>query len=577
MDSSAKSGWIVALLLVVGCTSFLPGINWGLPSAAADRYLFGDQPVWPGGKIAALAGADGGNLGADVDLDPIAQRDRPVILNQTDAQRAQIIRRYRLYSYQPDEMITFRAISQFRPGQMQFDPKLYQYGGLWIYPVGAMLKVGSMLGLVDVRADLAYYLDHPDAFGRFYVVARLYSVLWGLVGIWAVYWIIGRFAGGLLLPVAGTLCFIFMPVVITMAHEAKPHLPGAVLVLLAVIAATKYTETGLARWWCVTGIAWGAAAGMIISALAAFAVIPAMVMMRPISWRARVKVLLAASAVGVAVYVLTNPYVPVRLIDEYVIGPEIGPLRSNLGNSAAMYPVGRWGTGVADALRLLAMGVSPVLMVAGVIGGAAVVARRIARRGDPGGPVCEGRGDVGWLLAAPAGLIMLQFTALAAGKPPEYARFAIVPDVALVVGAIAGAQALPGLLRGTVLALFVLFTGVHGSAYVTAFVNDARPRTSRIEAAEALAAMPGQSIGLSAEPAPYSCPPVDLFGRRLILMPEGEVGGDIHVRVEHLAGDADHIVPPRPEHKLGRLADLFPPAIGWADKQFLVEPAPDGR
>ena len=32
-----------------------------------------------------------------------------------------------------------------------------------------------------------YYLDHPEEFGRFYRVARIYSGLWGLVGAWAVF------------------------------------------------------------------------------------------------------------------------------------------------------------------------------------------------------------------------------------------------------------------------------------------------------------------------------------------------------------------------------------------------------
>src|SRR5207237_6609480 len=141
---------------------------WGLPSRAADPYLFGDHEVWSGAKIVELAPADSG-LGADVDANPILNRTRTVLLNETDRERAEIIRRYRLFSYQPDEMITFKSLSRLR--ENWGDPRLYQYGGLWIYPVGALLKLGSMIGLVDLRADQAYYLDHPEAFGRFYIVA----------------------------------------------------------------------------------------------------------------------------------------------------------------------------------------------------------------------------------------------------------------------------------------------------------------------------------------------------------------------------------------------------------------------
>ncbi len=49
-------------------------------------------------------------------------------------------------------------------------------------PGRRLLKIGSILGLIDVRADLAFYLDNPAAFGRFYVAARLYTVAWASWG-----------------------------------------------------------------------------------------------------------------------------------------------------------------------------------------------------------------------------------------------------------------------------------------------------------------------------------------------------------------------------------------------------------
>ena len=176
--------------------------------------------------------------------------DRPVVVNRTDAERAQIVRRYRLFTYQPDEMITLMSLGRMHPGRGDLDPRLYQYGGLWIYPVGAMLKAASLAGWVDLRGGpegIAYYLDHPGAFGRFYVVARAYVALWGLVGVWAVFEIVRRVVGGVLYPAVAAGCFVAMPVVVNMAHEAKPHLPGAVLVLLAVLAAARFAETGSRR------------------------------------------------------------------------------------------------------------------------------------------------------------------------------------------------------------------------------------------------------------------------------------------------------------------------------------------
>src|SRR5205085_11474903 len=117
-----------------------------------------------------------------------------IVLNENDQQRAQIIRRYRLYTYQPDEMITMLALASMNPARRDFDPKLYQYGGLWVYPVGALLKLGMIVHFVPIpppgEASSVYYLDHPEAFGRFYVVARFYVVMWGVLGGACVFWLV---------------------------------------------------------------------------------------------------------------------------------------------------------------------------------------------------------------------------------------------------------------------------------------------------------------------------------------------------------------------------------------------------
>src|SRR4051812_45699225 len=203
---------VLAGLLTVAAAVFFTGIGWGLPTRANDRFLFGSADrAWDGARIAEAGGGwkPDLNRAADADADPIADRSKVVWLNETPRQQAEILRRYRLFSHQPDEMVTFMALAGMRGGR--YDPRMYQYGGLWIYPVGGLLKIAGRLGLVDVRSDLTYYLDHPEAFGRFYVVARAYSAMWGVVGVWAVFALMRRFSTKLLLPATAAACFAVMP------------------------------------------------------------------------------------------------------------------------------------------------------------------------------------------------------------------------------------------------------------------------------------------------------------------------------------------------------------------------------
>jgi hypothetical protein len=580
-----RSRLIGAAGLILAGAWFAIGINWGLPSRSADAFLFGDaSKSWDGKRILELAGAwnDDPNRGADVDLNPIAVRSEPVVLNATDAQRAEIVRRYRLFSYQPDEMITFRALSQMRPGERKLDPKLYQYGGLWVYPVGALLKVASLLHLVQVRSDLAFYLDHPEDFGRFYVVARLYSAAWGVLGVWTVYRLVRQIIpigapGCRVAPPAAAVCFAAMPVVVNMAHEAKPHLPGAVLMLLAVLAASKYVQTGRRRYWVGAGALCGAAFGMVLSALPVFVILPLMALLRrPATWRERIVVALTAGVIGVDVYFLTNPYVLLHLIGRHPV------LWSNLGNSTAMYSAAGSAGAVLNSAMLIGEGTSVVLAVVGLVG-VIVLGVRAVRKWTEREQEEVSRRATGLLLAAPAVLVAAQFVALAAGKPGEYGRFAILPDTLLAVEAVVAVATFvrrPA-YRHVALAALAVATVTSGTIYLTRFVRDSGPSPTRLRAAADLAQLPPETtVAVTAEPAPYSMPPVNLFTRRLVLLPRGatvtrELLSEPGVVVSPIDGperhwlDAGWWIAPRDAH--GWTYDALPSRISWADKRFMVE------
>jgi hypothetical protein len=121
--------------------------------------------------------------------------------------------------------------------------------------------------------------------------------------------------------------------------------------------------------------------------------------------------------------------------------------------------------------------------------------------------------------------------------------------------------------RAYAVAVLVISTAVGGFAYVSAFVRDAGPDTTRLAAGRQLASYLSdpidrpRDVAFRAEPAPYSAPPVNLFERRLLLVPTG-------VRLE---SSVILVVP------LDRTGGMVPPAnwfidtpISWASKRFSV-------
>jgi len=521
--STAKPRAILIFIGLTYCAMCLIGITWGLPSRDSDPYLFARSRALTGEQIASRPGATAysdGDLGADVDQTPHDLSGDPVVVNDTPARQAEIYRRYRMFSHQPDEMVTFMALSRMNPRGLQLDPKLYQYGGLFVYPIGGLLAAASSIGAVELSGDPAAYLDRPEAFGRFYVVARLYSAVWGLIGVVIVYRIAAILCGIWSGIIAAGL-YVLLPVVTCMAHEAKPHLGGAVLMLAAAMFAVQALQWQRTRDWAGLYICCGAAVGMVLSSIPILALIPLTLGMHCIqqhrrqinertACRAMVNykpVFVRASAggfiVAAVVYFATNPYVAINLFANRTV------LASNLGNTAAMFEFAKAHLGAIRFAQLVAEGATIPLCLLGT-----VATHCVMRRKSWFAPI----------LWAPAILFAIQLTLMGAGAPDEFGRFTIFPAVALAIGSAAVIERAITHSRpiGVAIMIAILaWCGIRSAGYLHGFRADATHTGSRTVAANALAAMLDDTIdpavAVIAEPAPYSCPPLDFAATRVVL------------------------------------------------------------
>jgi hypothetical protein len=564
----------VLIPLLFAAALFFPGIDWGLPSRETDKYLFATSQPWTGAQILSLLDTRPSSLvppiGADVDATPILDRSKPIVLNDTDAKRAAIVQRYRLMSGQPDEFIQFKALAEMatRPGIHKLDPRLYQYGGLWIYPVGGLLYTCDKVGLVKLKSDRAYYLDHPEQFGKFYVVARCYSATWGLVAVFAVGWIAQRVTRHRAVAALAACAFALLPVVMTAAQEAKPHLAGCALVLLTVIAATRFVETGKHRWMLLATVLAGAAPAMVLSMVWAVAVLPVMVFLwhgfptrdrATTGWKP-VPRLFFCLTIAFLAYAVTNPFV----LYNALFAREA--IASNLGNSTAMYGIRDLPRAVIDATRIFTLGATPVVVIGAVAGGVVLVRIALSRKREGEAPAepmrmsnsdASNRASAGSagaspsqhfspsqqaslpddpsslrrtalvLLAAPTLFALMTFIALAAGKPAEYARFSLLVAAMAVVVVAGAASLLPR--RGGAVALVVATLVVAGTNLLQLHSQTMQRvywrSVARYEGFESLGWLRQTAreqfgpLHVYYEPATWSLPPVDLFSRPIILWP----------------------------------------------------------
>lgn len=482
----------------------LPLLPWGLPTARNDVFLFGEEPAWPAKKYEAaraLRELRERNAGADTDLDPIQNRGEIVELTSDPAHRGEIMLRYRLYSHQPDEMITFRALQRMKPRQFDFDPRLYQYGGGYIYLVGAALGVSSLVGCTQITSDLNTYLASPDLFGRFYVVARLISVVFAAFGLVAAFQLAAT-VGGRRAGWAAFLLIAISPVYLSGALEAKPHLPAAAIGLWVAVFALRTTRQpspfniinlGLLAGYSMSLVITGVASLLSFFAAAAAASSRERAKLAPFGW---------ALATAIGVYCFTNPYVLINAINN------TAALTSNVSNSTAMYSIARLGDGMQRVTSLLIEGIGWPALALGLVGTALLFANRPAKT-----TICA---------AAGLGLLVL-CCAIGAGKPAEFARFLVLPASLI---SIAAAIAIARIARtsqplAVAVLLATLFIG-GGWKYCNSFWQDGLGATgTRTSAADWLArrTAPTDSIGVLQEPAPYCVPPLDFEKRRVFLLP----------------------------------------------------------
>lgn len=500
------AAWTWAVLLS-------PLLLWGLPSKLNDDLLGGRDGVdWQ--RVAEIARQRAAVLatrpaGADTDLDPLAPATEIVDLVPTTASRAEILLRYRLYSRQPDEMITFRALQGMRPRQFDLDPKLYQYGGAYIYSVGAALAASAAIGLTRITSDVSYYIQNPEQFARFYVAARLLSLLFGAAALVAVARLAAR-AGG---RAAGWIAFFaaaLSPVFLSGALEAKPHLPATALLLWAIVAGLEWLDTGRWRALYRSALLAGLALGFVLTGLvgALLGLVLLFVTPRGVERRAARRGVLRAMLLAAGVYAATNPYVVYNALFDRA------KLASNLSNSTAMYDVGRAPQGAARVATLLLEGVGPGVVVIGAIG-LIVVLRRRPRQA--------------LVALAPAAGLLLICVAIGAGKPAEFGRFLALPGLLLCVAtgaALAQLRRRGPLLSIVPLVVVLLTTGA--PRYLGAFLQDALGAAeSRRLAGVFLARHMGDldELAVVQEPAPYAIPPLDFMRIELRLLPPVEPRG----------------------------------------------------
>lgn len=171
-----------------------------------------------------------------------------------------------IHSENPDEKKSFIILARMRPWKFDFEPLYIQYGGTFIYPLGAFLGAAHVLHLARLTPDLGHYLTVPQDMGRLYLLGRIFTLLFHLGTLWALY-ATGRRLSGRTAGAAAALFFACAPFVVTQSHVLKPHPIAAFWLALAGLLMTIAVEKGRPRDYILCGLCAGVAAGASMTLL----------------------------------------------------------------------------------------------------------------------------------------------------------------------------------------------------------------------------------------------------------------------------------------------------------------------
>ncbi|NQV44723.1 MAG: hypothetical protein HQ501_07450 [Rhodospirillales bacterium] len=294
METTRHTSWYIAIVLVAAFVTFqIQGIDYG--TGINDQPHIKDYVV-----------------GSDVSAGSALERNSMTGAGAGESVDRWMVR-FKLYSIEADEHINIMALSRIKPGQGQFDPHFYQYGGAWLYPLGAWYLVLSKVGVITL-APLNSYLRQPELMDSVYIWGRVFVVL-AVAGaslfLFAACHRIASARESLLCMVL----FLAAPGTVMFSQVMKPHWYALFFVCGALYVLTRLLSGQF--WRERDNVALGVFLGLAVGSVLTFGLFAALcwLAMAVFVYRGIIhpRALLLVPAIALTVYLGTNPFVVLNI------------------------------------------------------------------------------------------------------------------------------------------------------------------------------------------------------------------------------------------------------------------------
>ncbi len=151
-----------------------------------------------------------------------------------------------IQSYHPDEQNVTYSLRNMEPSKLDFNPRFFGNPTFYTYQVGAAALAASLVGILPREHSEEYWLSHPEAVRRFYVIGRGLSFAYMLLSLWMAYLVAAKLTARRSAGVVAALVVFSLPVIAVHSHYMTVNSSAVFWALGAVFFALRIRER--ARW-----------------------------------------------------------------------------------------------------------------------------------------------------------------------------------------------------------------------------------------------------------------------------------------------------------------------------------------
>jgi len=212
-------------------------------------------------------------------------------------------------SYHPDEYFVIKSIASIKPENLDFNPYQFTVGGVYLYLIGILILISSKIGFITLTKDLSFFFTHPEEMGKFYLIGRMITAIYGM-GIIILAFLIARKT----IYKNSNYSFIFAaflsltPLMILNSSYMYVDIPGLFWIMasmyLTLLAIERFSFTRIV----LSGIFAGLACGTKITFITALFIPLSGIFLIHTNWKKIITSIFFTFAGFLMAFSITNPY-----------------------------------------------------------------------------------------------------------------------------------------------------------------------------------------------------------------------------------------------------------------------------